>query len=147
MVRRRGTAAVVAVMLGATLAGCGQDAETDPENLTGSWVLVEFQDGNASDPLIETTVTLKDGRVAGNGGVNELTGGFKAEEGGKVTFDKVSTSRKAGPLDAADQEDRFLASLGKVAAFEVDEGDDGDRTELELKNSVGVTLLSFVEAP
>ncbi|QCX28476.1 META domain-containing protein [Nocardioides jishulii] len=145
---RRGTAAVLAVMLGTLLAGCGQDSETDPKNLNGTWVLVEFQDGTASDPLIETVMTLKDGRVSGNAGVNDFKGAYEAKDDGTISFEDISTEKSAGPQDATAQEGRFLDSLAKVASFEVDEAEDkDDRTELELKNNVGVTLLSFIEAP
>lgn len=145
---RRGTAAVLAVVLGTLLAACGQDSETDPENLNGTWVLVEFQDGTASDPLIETVMTLKDGRASGNAGVNDFKGSYTAKDDGSISFEDISPEKSAGPQAATDQEGRFLDSLAKVAAFEVDEAEDkDDRTELELKNNVGVTLLSFIEAP
>lgn len=140
----RSSAALMALSLAAVLGACG-DEGTDPADLDSDWALIQFQEGNASDPLVDTTMTLKAERVSGNGGVNDLTGSFKATDDGKITFKRIGSSRKAGPQEAMDQETRLLQSLTKATTFEIDQGDDDDHTELELKNELGQTVLVFLE--
>ena len=144
---RSSVAAGAALALTLLLGACGDGAETDPAGLEGTWVLVQFQEGNSSDPLVDSTMTLKADRVSGNAGVNDLTGSYKASDDGKITFTKVDTKRKAGPQEAVDQETRLLKSLAKATAFEIDEADDDDEhSELELKNSYGQTVAVFLQA-
>lgn len=143
---RRCAASGIAIVLTATVAACG-GSETDSDKLETTWALVQFQEGNPSDPLVASTMTLKDERVSGNGGVNDLTGGFKASDDGKLTFTtKAGSSMKAGPAEAMNQETRFIKSLDKVTTFEIDEEDD-EHTELELKNELGQTVLVFLQVP
>lgn len=140
--RHRGIARgiVLAVGLALTAAACG-GASTDPDDLEGTWVLTAF--GEDADVLgdTEVTVALRDGRLGGNGGVSDLTGGYKADDDGGLTFSDVQTDTKAGPQEAMDQEGRLVETLRSVTSFGVD-GD--DPAELELMDSSGEVVLSFV---
>lgn len=134
------------VALAVVLTGCGQSAGKDPANIEGiTWVLTEFADDQDSDPTVVSTVALRDERLGGNGGVNDLLGSYAADAEGNLTFSEVNTTKKAGTPEATEQETRLLKVLTEVASFEYDEADGDDPAELEMKDSSGRTILTFVE--
>lgn len=141
---RRHKGAVLAVgLLLLGLTGCG-GASTDPEDLEGTWVLTEFRDEIEVAASVEVTVSLRDGRLGGNGGVSDLTGGYRADEDGGLTFKDVGTNTKPGSQEAMDQEGRLVETLREVASFEVEEADGDDPAELDMMDSSGAVVLSFV---
>lgn len=142
MDRRRWVgAAVVALLL--PLTACG--GSTDSDHLEGTWKLTEFGEDEGVKGDAEITVSLRDGRLGGNGGVSDLRGGYKADDEGALTFNDVTTATKAGAEELMDQEGRLVETLREVASFEVDGAGGDDPAELELKNSAGEVILSLVE--
>lgn len=139
--RRMGVAAAAGLLL--TLAACS-GGSTDPDHLEGTWVLTHFGEEAGVRGDVEITVALRDGRLGGNGGVSDLTGGYEADKDGGLTFDEVQTNTKPGPQTAMDQEGRLVETLREVASFEVDEHGGDDPDELVLMDAAGTVVLSFV---
>ncbi|MBE7325039.1 META domain-containing protein [Nocardioides sp. Y6] len=139
--RRWVSLAVLALLL--PLAACG--GSTDPDHLEGTWKLTEFGEDEGVKGSAEITVSLRDGRLGGNGGVSDLRGGYTSDDEGGLTFEEVATNLKPGPAELMDQEGRLVETLKKVASFEVDGAGGDDPAELELKNAAGDVILSLVE--
>ena len=104
------------------------------------WTLVEL-DGDpleiAPDELAPSLVLdLEEARVTGSGGVNRLTGQF-ALSGNELRFGPLATTRMAGPENAMQREDAFLAALERVTSYALD-----DRTLTLLADDQAVARLS-----
>ena len=87
------------------------------------WTLVEL-DGKpveiATDELAPSLVLdLEEARASGSGGVNRLTGHF-ALSGNELRFGTLATTRMAGPQNAMQREDAFLAALARVTSYALD---------------------------
>jgi heat shock protein HslJ len=87
------------------------------------WTLVEL----AGEP-VETgadlqaptlVLDLEEARAAGSGGVNRFGGSFALAEG-ELRFGPLMTTRMAGPEDAMQREQAFLAALERVTSYELD---------------------------
>ena len=83
-----------------------------------------------------------DGRVAGSGGCNPYTGGYRVE-GTAVTIREVASTLRfcLGPEGVMDQETAFLAALGRATRWALD----GPR--LDLRDDDGALQVAFVEEP
>ena len=83
-----------------------------------------------------------DGRVAGSGGCNPYTGGYRVE-GTAVTIREVASTLRfcLGPEGVMDQEAAFLAALGRATRWALD----GPR--LDLRDDDGALQVAFVEEP
>lgn len=126
------------VALLTALSGCGgSSANTDSSALDGPWVLESLggvSDLTPADPSVTTTVTLEDGKVSGNGGVNTFSGTYESPADGELSFSPLASTRMAGPEAAMAQEAAFFEALAETARFELD----GDR--LVLGNAGNDTL-------
>jgi heat shock protein HslJ len=74
-------------------------------------------------------------RVSGNNGCNSLTGPLKIEEGNKISFANMASTRKACPGQG---ESVFMNALNTVTNFKVDNG------VLKLLNQ-GEEVMSFIK--
>jgi heat shock protein HslJ len=95
--------------------------ETVPLAYT-EWTLVEL-DGqpveSESSPAPSLALDLEESRVSGSGGVNRLMGTFALAED-ELRFGQLATTRMAGPEDAMQREQAFLAVLERVTSYELD---------------------------
>ena len=82
---------------------------------------------------------LMSGRVSGSGGINRLTGAYQLE-GARLTIGPVATTKMAGRPDQMEGEQRFLADLGRVTRWSVDDGN------LVLSDEATGTLIRLHEA-
>jgi heat shock protein HslJ len=83
-----------------------------------SWTLEAF----GEEPVLaSTTVTLsfEDERVTGSAGVNRYFGNWSIADGA-LQIEPLGSTRMAGPPDAQQQEDRFLAELGACDAYRIE---------------------------
>ena len=83
-----------------------------------------------------------DGRVAGSGGCNPYTGGYRVN-GTTITIREVASTLRfcLGPEGVMDQETAFLAALGLATRWALD----GPR--LDLRDDDGALQVAFVSAP
>ncbi len=91
-----------------------------PKPSVGKW-LVEDIDGRGVIDNAQTTLEIdQDGSVTGSTAVNRYSG--KAEiEGQTIQFGPLAMTRRAGPKPLMDQESRFVAALGKVSRFRIEQ--------------------------
>ena len=96
--------------------GPGPNATTDA--LAGThWSIVEL----AETPIVEAETPLvvrfgHDGRVSGSTGVNQLTASYSLTAD-YLTFGPLATTRRAGPPDQMEQEQRVVASLAGMCPY------------------------------
>jgi len=101
--------------------GCGQGG-TPAATLTlpgTAWLAEEIAGGVAAE--VQSTLEFSADRVAGSAGCNRLTGPV-AIDGARLTFGALATTRRMCPPPAMEQEQRFLAALGRVRRFEGRDG-------------------------
>jgi putative lipoprotein len=107
-------------------------------DLTGShWLAEDIMGGGVVDRAQSTLQPLPDGRVAGSSGCNRFNGSGVIS-GGKVAIGALATTRMACPPAIMDQEQKFLAALGKAARYETTSSG-----ALILRDSRGAALMRF----
>jgi putative lipoprotein len=89
------------------------------DDLTGTtWRLERL--GDAALDRVRSTITFgADGNVSGAGGVNRFFGGYRVVDDA-LEFGQLASTLMAGPPEAMEQEQRFLAALGGTRRFAVD---------------------------
>jgi heat shock protein HslJ len=87
------------------------------------WTLVELEGAPVEVGTDEhppsLALDLEESRVTGSGGVNRLTGTFALSED-ELRFGPLATTRMAGPEEAMQREQAFLAALACVTSYELD---------------------------
>jgi len=108
-------AVLIALMVGACATGSGPG----PASLAGtSWTIAEV-DGAA--PVAGSSPSLDfdaNGRASGDASCNRLTGGY-AQDGAKLTFSQIATTRRACPPPIGEQEAKVLKILEGASGFEM----------------------------
>ena len=110
---------VVVLALGA-LSACTKDTPTD--KLKGTeWVLIVLSDRL---PLEGTTVSLafKDGQAGGSAGCNSYSGAYHISGNEFVIDEIVSTLIACADEGVMQQEQFYLAQLGKAESFSLEDG-------------------------
>ncbi|MEW6338881.1 MAG: YbaY family lipoprotein [Acidobacteriota bacterium] len=74
-------------------------------------------------------------RAAGSSGCNRFTGGYRLEAD-RLTFGALATTRRMCP-EGMDLEQRYLAALGRVATWYLEDG------RLLLRDALGTTVAEF----
>lgn len=131
------------VVLALTLpnSGCA-GAEGSPGVEKTIWILDSFADESVevnSYGDVMPHATLADGEVSGNLGVNSFSGTYELS-GSDISFTQLTSTEKAGPSEAMEQESRFLAALDAATHVEVQ-----DRGLL-VADSTGTMLMRLTEA-
>lgn len=143
MIRERLIHSALATALVLTLpaAAAAQDEElTSPEGT--DWTLTRYFDEELGEQVdvpfeVEPTLLLQDGTASGSGGCNQFSGGYELD-GGSLRFDDEMTVTLALCEDPAQSiEDAYLALLGEVDGWLIDEG------TLELNDDFGDVILTF----
>ena len=118
-----------------------------PRDLAGTrWRATGINDGRGAvtSLVAGTEVTLEfaaDGRASGSATCNRYTAGYTAS-GDSLRFERPALTRMACPgLEAAAQEQAFIAALESAATAQIE----GER--LELRTPGGALAASFVRAP
>jgi heat shock protein HslJ len=122
-----------------------QPAETS--SLTGTpWRLQSFNNGKGgmATTLSTSKITAifsEDGRIAGNAGCNNYSGGYQVD-GGSIAIGPLAATEMycQDPPDVMETEQTFLKNLGNAASFTI------ANDELTLFDSEGAKLLVFVPA-
>ncbi len=117
-------------------------------DLEGSiWTLVSYvaPDGQPADVLPDTRITaeFKDGQVSGTAGCNRYFSSYETDGSSLTIGPAGSTMMFCEPLAIMLQETAYLATLSRVASYEISDG------QLHLKDEAGTAVLTFVadEAP
>ena len=116
-------------------AGCISFSQPDPNGTV--WKLDSFGKNNdAPNGII--TLSFSNGVVSGSSGVNTYAGTYTLSTGdGKLTFSGIASTKMSGPAGLMEQENTYLADLGKVASYAI------SANTLVLKDNSGKTLLTF----
>jgi heat shock protein HslJ len=125
--------AVVAVLLLPVLAACSSDGSADSagavdaaaaptggEGLTNAaWSLVGAPGVDPDPTNFGITLELAGSNVAGFSGVNRYMGTFTYGTEGTLDFGPLASTMMAGPQDAMDAEQAYLAALDTVTDYSV----------------------------
>jgi heat shock protein HslJ len=106
------------------------------------WILTAYAvDGSMQDALPTPAVdaTFADGKVSGNGGVNQYSGSYEVD-GSNLKISALASTQMAGEPAVMDQESAFFANLEAANAYKVD----GDT--LTIRNVSADTILEFSAA-
>ena len=116
-------------------AGCISFSQPDPNGTV--WKLDSFGPNNdAPNGII--TLSFSNGVASGSSGVNTYAGTYALSTGdGKLTFSGIASTKMTGPSGLMEQENTYLADLGKVASYAI------SANTLVLKDNAGKTLLTF----
>jgi heat shock protein HslJ len=121
------------VLLAASLAGCGQSPPPAPQ-----YPLAGTEWGLAGNPSPERFVQfVPEGQFGGFAGCNQIFGPY-TQEGEKLTFDRVGTTRMACPEEIMAAETAFLAMLTETRSATVASG------VMTLKREDGTTIVELV---
>ncbi len=87
---------------------------------TGKWLAESIRQGGVIDNLQTVIEIAADGKVAGSGGCNRISG--KASiAGDRISFGPMISTKMACAPAVMNQESKFLAALGAVQRFEIDD--------------------------
>ncbi len=109
---------------------------TPAEELNGRWVAIRVIE---ADKIVftdkEPNIDFRDeSRISGNSGINTIGGQYTAPENGKIKFDNMISTMKAGLQPEMDFERKFNNALTKTVSYKVTEEKlflyDADGTEL-----------------
>ena len=108
--------------------------------LTGDWRVTSYNNGKQAvvSVLSSTVITLlfgADGKVSGNGGINDYNGEYTTEGTDSITIGPLASGKMAGPEDAMQQEAAYLAALQSAKKIKV-----GAR-DLELRTADGALAV------
>ena len=129
---------------GMTILSFARIVPPAPEPLVGAtWTLDSLYTADAVSSVIAgTTITAvfgEDGRVSGSAGCNNYFGSYTVTGSSLSTSSIGSTKMYCQGTGIMQQENTYLASLGKTAGFTIS----GNR--LSLADANGTTLLSFTK--
>jgi putative lipoprotein len=111
---------------------------TGAESPAGRWLLEDLRGAGVMDRLQSVLEIATDGRVSGSGGCNRMSGSATID-GARISFSPLAATRMACTPAAMDQESRFLAALGEVRRWEINQR----HRKLALLSSDGQPLLVF----
>lgn len=131
--------AVLSILFLAVTLGCASTpagAPTAGELVDVDWACVKI-DGRPVPVEAEVTVRFEaDGRAGGGTGVNRWFGTWTTLGEGDLEVSSLGTTRRAGPPELMQLEQRFLEALGQVERSRLDGGRllllKGGQTLLEL---------------
>ncbi|MCO8121402.1 heme-binding protein [Stieleria sp. TO1_6] len=96
------------------------DGNHTKDSIVGNWLAESIEQAGVIDRVQTTLQIAADGSVSGDTGVNRFHG--KAEiNGNELQIGPTAMTRRAGPPAMMDQESRFVAALGKVKQFRIDD--------------------------
>ena len=114
--------AIALLALTMAVSGCTPDAPDSSAVQQRTWVLQSLAGASVPEPAegaATAELTLENGKVNGNGGVNILTGTYVLD-GDALSFGSLASTKMAGPPEAMDQETQFLSALAAAAKVAVD---------------------------
>lgn len=88
--------------------------------LIGKWLIEDIEGHGVIDTAQSTLEIAADGSVSGDTSVNRFFGKAKVE-GDSIHFGQMGSTRRAGPPALMEQETKYLAALGKVTRYQVDD--------------------------
>lgn len=130
----------VVLMVFFSVTSCSA-ASDQPAVEETSWILEAL---GTDAPAVESfgttmpNITLDDGTVTGMLAVNRVNGSYELS-GDDISFSRLATTKMAGPPEAMEQEQRFLAALEAAAVVQV-----RDAT-LVMTDADGTIVASFTE--
>ncbi len=89
------------------------------EGLVASWSLTGAAIDSVQLSEFGITITFTDTTAAGFGGVNQYTTTFTSGPSGDLNFGEIASTKMAGPEEAMQAEQAYLASLETVTGYTV----------------------------
>jgi heat shock protein HslJ len=90
-------------------------------DLIGAWTVEYIGERPVIDKSTAYLEFIEDDRFGGNASCNRLTGSYTLSAS-KLTFSQAASTRMMCPPALMEEEQRFLASLGKVADVKFENG-------------------------
>ena len=91
---------------------------------SGTWTLAELNGAAVNSPRNPPSLTFEGERVTGSTGVNQLSAPYTATptsaSGGIIAFADFITTKMAGPPEAMNLEQQFVAALAEADEFSAD---------------------------
>ena len=143
MIHDRLIRAALATALVVTLPAAAAAQEDEPATPEGlDWALTSYYDEGLGELVsvpfeVEPTLRLEDGIASGFGGCNQFSGSYELEEGQLRFSEELSVTLAFCEDPAGSLEDAYLAALGEVEGWFIDEG------VLELSDDFGTIVLTF----
>ncbi len=122
---------LAALLMFPVLAACASD-DTGPaagtatsggprggEGLVASWSLTSAAVSSVQLSDFDITITFTDTEASGFGGVNQYTTTFTSGPSGDLDFGEIASTRMAGPEDAMQAEQAYLAALATITGYTV----------------------------
>lgn len=97
------------------LAACQKALSTDGDMTAPSLIGTEW--GPENNQFDQFVAFKSEGQVIGSGGCNNFFGAFE-QDGRKINFGPLASTKKACPQPLMKAENQFMALLGQVRTFE-----------------------------
>lgn len=107
---------VSAIAVGSLAPAIGQPTEP----LRGSWQLVAWDDRGVDGGEDPPTLTFENRRLSGFSGCNRYMGSFSVT-GDRLSIGSLGSTRRACDPATMARESRYLAALGAVESYDLDE--------------------------
>lgn len=107
------------------------------------WAVVNYNNGKqaVTSPALGSTLTVEfsaDGKISGNGGVNNFNGGYESDAT-TVKIGPLAATQMAGPPELMTQETAYLAALQNSKKWEIVRG------KLEMRDLAGALQIVGVK--
>lgn len=131
----------IVLLAGLPLSAIAQDGEpVTPEGV--EWTLTSYDDGVGEELVslpfdVRPTLLLEDGIASGNAGCNRFSGTYELDGSSLSLSDELSVTLGLCDGPGQDVEDAYLAALGSVAGWSLEED------VLQLYDDLGQAVLTF----
>ncbi len=114
-------------------------ASAAPAILIGRWLAESIRDRGVVDNVQAVIDITAEGKVAGSGGCNRISGAATVREA-RISFSPMISTKMTCAPAILDQESAFLSALGDARLWRIDE----PRDKLILVDEHGVTILRLL---
>ena len=130
---------LLGLVLASLIASCGIITSGRNEALDMDWVVLRIDAYSKTIPAdMRPTMTLDEGLVSGNSGVNSFSGNYTWKSDGSFKFEPLAMTEMAGPPEQMEIESLFMEALTNTRFYEITD------TKLIFSDADGKPLVSFL---
>lgn len=130
---------LMGLALASLVASCGIITSGRNEALDTDWVLVRIDAYSKTISAdMRPTMTLDEGEVVGNSGVNSFSGTYSWKSDGSFKFDEIAITEMAGTPEQMEIEALLMEALMNTRFYELSD------TKLIFSDADGTPLVSFL---